>query len=73
MTLAINAVLEMPVIATDSATKVDLVSKWAGESANDLFIEIIGDITTGVTFALTQLTGGATNPDVQVALEQFGS
>jgi phage tail sheath gpL-like len=72
ITNAINGVVEMPVIATDSTTIVDLVAKWAGESGNDLKIEIIGDITTGITFALTQFTGGAVNPDVQVALDQFG-
>jgi len=72
MTAAINGVVEMPVIATDSTTLVDLVAKWAGESSDDLKIAMIGDITTGVTFALTQFTGGAVNPDVQVALDQFG-
>lgn len=72
MTDAINSIVEMPVIATDSTTLVDLVAKWKGESGDDLKITIIGDVTTGITFALTQFTGGADNPDVQVALDQIG-
>jgi len=72
MTDAINAVLEMPVIATDSTTVVDLESKWQGESANDIKVEIVGDTTLGNTFAITQPTGGLNNPDVQDALDLFG-
>lgn len=72
MTNAINAVLEMPVIATDSTTVVDLASKWQGESANDIKVEIVGDTTLGNTFAITQPTGGLNNPDVQDALDLFG-
>lgn len=72
MTTAINAVFDMPMIATDSTTKLDLVAKWAGESSNDLQVEIIGDFSTGVTFGITQPVGGLVNPDVQPALDQFG-
>ncbi len=72
MTDAINAVLEMPVIAVDSATKVDLTSKWEGASANDIFVAVEGPADLGVTFGITQLTGGLVNPDVQPALDQVG-
>ena len=72
ITTAINAVLEMPVVATDSTTVVDLEAKWKGASGNDIFIEVIGSTAAGVTFAITQPTGGATNPDVDVALTQIG-
>ena len=42
MTVAINAVLDMPVIAADNATDVGLTSKWEGVSANDIFVEVVG-------------------------------
>ena len=72
MTVAINAVLDMPVIAADNATDVGLTSKWEGVSANDIFVEVVGSTTAGTTFAITQLSGGLVNPDVQPALDQFG-
>ena len=73
MTAAINAVLEMPIIATDSTTKVDTASKWEGTSANDIVIEVIGSTTVGNSFAITQHTGGLVNPDVDDALNQVGN
>lgn len=73
MTAAINAVLEMPIIATDGTTLVTTVSKWKGTSANDIVIEIIGSTTSGNSFAITQHTGGLVNPDVDDALGQVGN
>ncbi|MCP4444735.1 MAG: phage tail protein, partial [Myxococcales bacterium] len=72
MTAAINAELNMPMIAEDGATTVDLTSKWAGASANDLTIEVIGSTDVGVSFAFTQPVGGLVNPDVDDALDQVG-
>ena len=72
MTEAINAEVSMPVIASDDTTEVGLTSKWQGASANDIEVEIVGDQSLGTTFAVTQPTGGATNPDVQTALDQIG-
>jgi phage tail sheath gpL-like len=71
-TAAINATLEMPVIATDGTTEVAVVSKWKGTSANDIVIEIVGSTTLGVSFALTQPVGGLVNPDVSAAIAQVG-
>lgn len=75
-TAAINAVLEMPVIATDAtpgtSTQIDIVAKWAGESGNDIYVEVVGSTTAGTTFAITQPTGGLVNPDVTTALNQVG-
>jgi phage tail sheath gpL-like len=68
---AVNAVLEMPVVAADGATKVDVTSKWKGTSANDIYLEIVG--TNNITFAFTQPTGGATNPAISTATDQFGT
>lgn len=76
MTAAINAVLEMPVIAVDAtpgtSTQVDLTSKWKGVSANDIVVEVIGSTTAGNSFAITQPTGGLVNPDIDDALAQVG-
>lgn len=72
MTAAINAVLDVPVIAVDGTTKVDFTSKWKGASANDIYVEIVGSTTAGTTFAITQAVGGLVNPDVDDALNQVG-
>lgn len=73
MTAAINAVLEMPIIAADGTTLMTTTSKWKGASANDIVIEIIGSTTVGNSFAITQHTGGLVNPDVDDALNQVGN
>lgn len=73
MTAAINATLEMPVIATDNTTDVGIASKWAGASANDILVEVIGSTTAGTSFAITQPVGGLVNPDVDDALNQVGN
>jgi len=81
---AVNAVLEMPVIAANQTTYVSLTSKWAGESANDIVIEAAHDDNdddlervlgkrNGLTFTLVQPTGGLTNPSVASALGQVGN
>lgn len=72
MTAAINATLEMPVIAADGTTTVNLTSKWAGTSANDIFVEVVGSTTAGNTFVITQPVGGLVNPDIDAALAQVG-
>ena len=72
ITTAINAVLDMPIVATDNTTDVQITSKWKGVSANGIYIEVIGSTTAGTSFAITQPTGGLVNPDVQTALDQIG-
>lgn len=57
---------------TVPATAVELTAKWKGESGNDLHVEVDGE-DLGVTFAITQPTGGLTNPVVDGALALFGS
>lgn len=69
---AINAVLEMPVVATAGATDVDVEAKWAGISGNDLTITVVGSTTAGTTFGVTQPVGGLVNPSVDDALTQMG-
>lgn len=72
MTTAINAVLDVPITAVDGTTVVDFTSKWAGTSANGIFVEVVGSTTAGNTFAVTQPVGGLVNPDVDDALTQIG-
>jgi len=55
-----------------AATKLSLMSKWKGESANAIRLGVEGD-SYGVTFAFTQPTGGLVNPSVGPALAQFGN
>ena len=73
MTAAINAVLEMPIIAVDGLTDVDFTSKWKGTSANDIVVEVIGSTTVGNSFAITQPVGGLVNPNIDAALAQVGN
>ena len=72
ITTAVNAVLDMPVVATDNTTSVGIEAKWAGESSNDLYVEVIGSTTAGTTFAVVQPTGGLVNPDISSAIAQIG-
>ncbi len=72
VTDAINANLDIPIIAVDGTTVVDFTSKWEGTSANDIFVEVIGSTTAGTSFAITQPVGGLVNPDIDVALAQVG-
>lgn len=57
---------------TVPATKLDIVSKWKGASANAIKLVIEGD-SYGVTWAFTQPANGAGNPVLSGALAQFGS
>lgn len=73
MVTAINGVLEMPIIAVDSTTTLDFTAKWDGTSGNDIQVEIEGPTNIGVSFTITQATGGLVNPDVTTALNQIGN
>lgn len=72
---SINAALDMPVRAAvnDEPKNIALTSKWKGQSANNIIIQIEGDLGQGVEFAITQPTGGLVNPNVSGALDQFGN
>ncbi len=69
---AIDAVLAMPVTVSDDTTHVSLTAKWAGESGNDLHVEVVGE-DLGVTFAVVQPSGGLVNPDLTDALDKMGN
>lgn len=70
---AVNGTLRMPMVASDGTTKATLTAKWKGASGNDLVVQLSGPNDTGLTFATTQPTSGAANPDVQDALDQVGN
>ena len=71
-TSALLAELDLPMIAVDAATQVDLTSKWLGSSANDLRVEVIESSPSGLTWGVVQPSGGATNPSLSSALAQMG-
>lgn len=54
------------------ATAVNLTAKWKGASGNALHVEVEGE-DYGVTYTVTQPTGGLANPDVQSALDLIGN
>jgi phage tail sheath gpL-like len=72
MTTAVAASVNLPVTGADGTTQLDVTSKWKGASANDIYLEIEGPTNAGMTWTFTQPTGGATNPDVDDALNQIG-
>lgn len=69
---AIQAVLDMPVTATSSGTAVTVTAKWKGASGNGLRVAVLGE-DKGITFGITQPTGGLVNPDLAPALAQLGN
>jgi len=73
ITEAINASVNLPIVATDDITKVDIEAKWKGESGNDIIISIEGSTTAGTVFAIVQPTSGDVNPDVDGILAEMGN
>jgi len=73
MVEAINSNINMPVIAVDGTTDVTLTSKWKGLSANNMKVEVVGSTTAGTSFAITQMSGGLINPNIDDALLQFSN
>jgi len=72
MVIACAATPELPMTCADGTTTADFTSKWKGASANDLYIEIEESLSGAVTWAFTQPSGGATNPDLDDAIAQIG-
>jgi phage tail sheath gpL-like len=75
ITAAIVATLDLPILATDNTTDVGVTAKWGGLSGNALYLEIVAtsEDNSGVTFAFTQPTGGAADPDISTATDQVGN
>ena len=72
MTAALAAELNLPVTAADNATDMGVTVKWKGESGNDIVMSVEGPTDTGITFAVTNPSAGAVNPDIDAALAQVG-
>ena len=53
------------------ATDITLTAGWHGVSGNDIVLSVDGP-SVGITFAITQPTGGLVNPTVDAALDQVG-
>lgn len=70
--LAINGVSEMPVTAVNDTTKVTITAKHTGTTGNNLKIEVLGT-PQGITFGITNMTGGLIDPDTNGATAQFGN
>lgn len=77
ITEAVNAVLAMPVVASDVAIEVSLDAKWSGTSGNGIQIEMLDENfevpASGLTFTVTPTAGGAGAPDVEPSLALLGS
>ncbi len=67
----IDGVLAMPVTAANGDDALTLTSKAAGEVGN-LIKTRIECAVNGLTFTVTQLTGGVKDPDVTPALDKIG-
>lgn len=69
----VNADADLPVTAEAVAADVTLTCRWKGETGNDLDLRLNyydGEQTpAGLGVALTAMTGGTGNPDVQDALD----
>lgn len=76
---AIAAAVNTPVTPTPSGAVVNLSAKWAGETGNQIAIKQDlddGDSLkepTGVTLAISQLSGGATDPSTDAAFDALGA
>jgi len=68
---AIEGVLDMPIIpGTVAAGSLPITAKWKGLTGNDIYISISGT-EDGITFTVTQPTGGTINPDVDTPLAKI--
>ena len=71
---AVNNVLGAPVIATADVNSVDLLTKWAGLTSEELNVIVDNNGNgAGITYVITSTATGTTTPDIQPALDQFGS
>lgn len=71
---AVNNVLSSPVGATDNTTNATLLCKWAGLTSEDLTITVnTNGKDLGVTYAVTSSATGLGTPNIQTALDLFGS
>jgi len=77
---AINAIKELPVTAAvDGVTtsQVNITAKSKGPEGNNISIafnlDVAQELPTGVVTAIVAMASGATNPDIQTALDGLGT
>lgn len=76
---AIAAAVNTPITATPSGASVALACKWKGETGNQITIRQdlddadSGAEPVGISLAISQPTGGTTDPDVTDAFEALGA
>lgn len=74
---AINANLDLPVTAVNDYGDVTVTARWAGESGNQIQIEInrldTEALPTGVAVAVTDMASGATDPVLTTAFAGLGN
>jgi phage tail sheath gpL-like len=76
---ALAAAVNLPVSGSPSGAVINLTAKWKGTTGNDIGIKLDlddGDSLlepTGITLTISQLAGGATNPDPSNAFEALGA
>ncbi|NIP56144.1 hypothetical protein GWN42_31390 [candidate division KSB1 bacterium] len=77
---AINAASEIPVSSAVNGTtpeQLDFTAKSAGTWGNDISIEFNleadEELPAGITTTITDMSGGATNPDMSAALDALGT
>lgn len=69
---AINAELDMPVLATTDDVTVTLEAKWGGLAGDDISIVLEGDLDNGVAFGISNMAGGIGSPDIESKLAEVG-
>jgi phage tail sheath gpL-like len=69
---AVNAIIDMPMIASDGTTKLDMTAGFYSDAGDHLYLEVVTPATTAFSFAFTQPTGGAATVDVSTAWAAFG-
>lgn len=71
---AVNSVIGSPVVASGSGADVVLTTKWVGISSNELTVTVdSNDIDVSVTYAVANTTAGSGVPDINEAIDVFGS
>jgi phage tail sheath gpL-like len=66
---AIDAQVNVPVITGTITTEIPLTAKWDGETGNDILLE--NTDVDGLTVSYTVMASGASNPDIDDALNQI--
>lgn len=68
--VAINATVNIPLVASAAVGVCSYDAKWKGASGNDIIVSIAGPVA-GIVFTVTAMSSGATNPDVTATLAKI--